>query len=160
MIPDTITIQLRSFNEPDLLIDSVRIILDQTGNGSGRFFNAINNTPYYLVVKHRNSLETWSASSVVFTNNQLTYDFTTSQNKAYGNNLKLIGTKWCIYSGDVNQNGLIGIEDLTMIFTDNVLGTQGHNSTDLNADGYVDAEDLSIVFINSVTGIEVKRPVK
>lgn len=159
MIPDTITIQLRSFDEPDLLIDSVRIILDQTGNGSGRFNNAENNTPYYLVVKHRNSLETWSASSVVFSNNQLTYDFTTSQNKAFGNNLKLVGTKWCIYSGDVNQDGYIETEDLSRIFIDNINGVTGYVTTDLNGDGFVEIEDLNIVFINSISGVETKRPI-
>ncbi len=158
MTPDTVVIELRSFDFPGLLVDSVKFLLDQNGNGNGRFFNAVNNEPYYLVLKHCNALETWSASSVTFVNNQLTYDFTTSQTKAFGNNLKLIGSKWCIYSGDINQDGFIDANDLNSVFIDNFNGVQGYVPTDLNGDGFVEIEDLNIVFINSLSGVESKRP--
>lgn len=159
MVPDSVVIQLRNFEEPALLIDSVKIVLNQNGLGTGWFNNAHNNEQYYLVIKHRNALETWSSSSVTFVNSQLTYDFTTSRDKAFGNNLKLIGTKWCIYSGDINQDGFIEAEDLSQVFIDNINGVQGFVPTDLNGDGFVEIEDLNIVFINSISGVETKRPI-
>ena len=59
-------------------------------------------------------------SGVQFTAGNLFYDFTTAQNKAYGNNLKLVNGKWCIYSGDVNQDGFIDINDQSQVFIDNI----------------------------------------
>lgn len=158
MIPDTVTVELRNSFEPYALVDEVKILLNQNGNGSGRFYTAVNNIPYYLVLKHRNALETWSSAPLIFTNNQLAYDFTTSQDQAFGNNLKLVGNKWCIYSGDVNQDGMIETDDLSKIFTDNVEGVQGYTATDLNGDNFIEIEDINIVFRNSVSGIEIKRP--
>ena len=72
------------------------------------------------ILKYRNALETWSTSPQTFTANDLTYDFTIGSDKAYGNNLKLFGGKWCIYGGDVNQDGFVETGDLNTVFTDNV----------------------------------------
>lgn len=158
MKPDTITIELRSSTAPYAKIDEARIFLNSNGQGSGKFYSAVNGTPYYLVIKHRNSVETWSASAQVFTNGVLTYDFTTASNKAFGNNMKLINGKWCIYSGDVNQNGFVNSQDLNLVFNDNINGSSGYLSTDVNGDLFTEIDDLSIVFINSVLGRESVRP--
>lgn len=158
MTVDTITVQLRGSNFPYSLIDQTEIILDEAGNGSGRFYSALNATPYYIVVKHKNSIETWSASPQSFTANLLTYDFTSGSGKAFGNNLKLINGNWCIYSGDVNQDGFINFQDLNTVFTDNVNGVTGNSVTDLNGDLFTEINDVSKVFINSILGIERKRP--
>ena len=48
------------------------------------------------------------------------------QNKAYGNNLKLVGTKWCIYGGDVNQDGFVDTADLNLVYTANITGAAGY----------------------------------
>jgi hypothetical protein len=88
----------------------------------------------------------------------LTYDFTTGQNKAYGNNLKLVGTKWCIYGGDVNQDGFVETADVNLVFSDNVNGATGYISTDLNGDNFVEIEDLNIVFINNFLGVQRQTP--
>ncbi|MEZ4690101.1 MAG: hypothetical protein R3A12_07920 [Ignavibacteria bacterium] len=37
------------------------------------------------------------------------YDFTDSGNKSLGLRSKLIGTKYCLISGDVNQDGVINV---------------------------------------------------
>jgi hypothetical protein len=132
--------------------------LNDNGSGSARFTNASNGTPYYIVLKHRNAVETWSALPQTFTANTLSYDFTTGSDKAYGNNLKLVGTKWCICGGDVNQDGFVETVDLNLVFTDNVNGTTGYISTDLNGDMFTEIEDLNIVFTNNVLGVERKTP--
>jgi hypothetical protein len=109
-------------------------------------------------LKHRNGLETWSKTGQTFTSNALAYDFTSASDKAYGNNLVLKNNKWCIYSGDVNQDGFISSEDLNIIFNNNVNGEMGYLETDLNGDLFIEIEDLNIVFVNSVFSIECKRP--
>lgn len=86
------------------------------------------------------------------------YDFTTGQNKAHGNNLKLIGTKWCIYGGDINQDGFVNATDLNSIYTQNIFGAVGYIPTDLNGDSLTEIEDLNIVFRNNVLGIHRIKP--
>jgi hypothetical protein len=158
MVPDSVNVQLRNTTAPYSLVDQTKILLNGNGQGSASFTNASNGTPYYIVLRHRNAVETWSALPQTFTANSLTYDFTTAANKAYGNNLKLIGTKWCIYGGDVNQDGLVETADLSLVFNDNVIGITGYIPTDLNGDMFTEIEDLNIVFTNNTLGVERKTP--
>ena len=55
MIPDSVTIELRNSSFPYSLVDQTKIFLNSSGQGNGKFYNAENGTPYYLVLKHRNS---------------------------------------------------------------------------------------------------------
>jgi hypothetical protein len=158
MIPDTVRIELRNASSPYTIVDETQIFLDTNGQGTGRFYNAVNGTPYYIVVKHRSAVETWSNLPQTFTANSLSYDFTSASNKAYGNNLKLINGRWCIFGGDINQDGLVETSDLNQVFNDNVNGATGYISTDLNGDNFTEVEDLSIVFRNNILGVEKKTP--
>ena len=158
MTTDTVTVELRNTSAPYSLVDQAKINLNSSGQGTVKFFNALNETPYYLVIKHRNALETWSASAQTFANNTMSYDFTSDASKAFGSNLKLVGTKWCIFGGDINQDGVVNTQDLNSVFLDNVSGTTGYTSSDLNGDYYTDIDDLSRVFMNNVLGILIKKP--
>ncbi len=158
MTPDTVNVELRSNTFPYLKIDETRVYLDRSGQGNGLFLNAENMTPYYLIVKHRNALETWSSNAVTISSNQLSYDFTTGVNKALGNNLVNKNGKWCMFSGDVNGDGFIDVADLNQVFIDNINGAEGYIVTDLNGDMITEIEDLNIVYMNSILGVEVKRP--
>ena len=158
MVPDTVLVELWNTSSPYSVVDQTKILLNTNGQGTGRFYNAVNGTPYYLVVKHRSALETWSALPQTFTANTLNYDFTTGSNKAYGNNLKLVGTKWCVYGGDVNQDGLVNNTDVNSVYTENVNGVTGYVTTDLNGDNYTEIEDLNIVFRNNVLGAAKQSP--
>lgn len=62
MIKDTARVYLRSTSSPYAIIDSSKSVLDSNGKGTFSFPNAINGTPYYIVVKHQNSVETWSST--------------------------------------------------------------------------------------------------
>ena len=158
MIPDTVTVELRNNSLPYSLVDQTKIYLDSSGQGTGKFYNAINGTPYFLVLKHRNAIETWSATTQTFSNSVLTYDFTTGSDKSYGNNLILVGSKWCLPSGDVNQDGIVDIHDLNLVFISNFSGVTGFSASDVNGDMFTEIKDLSLVFINYVLGVERKRP--
>ncbi|MEO8209679.1 MAG: hypothetical protein ABI840_03890, partial [bacterium] len=94
-----------------------------TGKTNLCFGNAVfNGSGYYLRVKSINHLATWSAlPNIVFAAGgppNATYDFTTSPSKAFGNNQILEGTKYCIYNGDVNQDGTIDLSDGGLIDND------------------------------------------
>lgn len=158
MKPDTVIVELHNSASPYSLVDQTKIFLNSNGQGTGRFYNAQNGIPYYIVVKHRNAVETWSSSPQTFSGSVLTYDFTTGSDKAYGNNLKLIGSKWCIFGGDVNQDGFVETADVNLVFNDNINGAVGYVSTDLNGDSLTEIEDLNIVFRNNVLGVHRIKP--
>lgn len=158
MISDSVTIELRNSVSPYGLVDQDKILLNQNGQGTAKFYNAVNGTPYYLVLKHRNSIETWSAGTQTFSNYSLTYDFTTSSSKAYGNNLINKFGKWCIFSGDVNQDGYINSSDVNLVYSDNILGITGYKNTDINGDLLTEIDDLNTVFVNSVFGVMRRKP--
>ncbi|MBK6876389.1 MAG: hypothetical protein IPG99_08025 [Ignavibacteria bacterium] len=88
------------------------------------------------------------------------YDFTTDSSKAYGNNQIKKESKWCIYNGDINQDGFIDGSDLGL--TDNAaqLGSVGYVITDVTGDYFVDGSDLQVVDNNSTgfIGIESRKP--
>lgn len=141
-LSDTITVQFRSTSSPFNLIDSKKILFDSLGIGTSTFTNVVEGGSYYLVIKRRNSIETWSKTPVTFNYHNLTYDFTTDSTKAFGNNLNKVGNKWCIYSGDVNQDGAVNVVDLALIFDSAFHYLIGYLETDLNADGITDLSDL------------------
>jgi hypothetical protein len=121
----------------DLNADGTLTISTIPGSISGNFF---------IVIKHRNSIETWSATAVPFGSSTIEYDFTTAATKAYGDNMKLISGVYAIYSSDPNQDGSVDGSDMLMI--DNASKPpvlQGYNPEDLNGDGSVDGTDMLMV---------------
>jgi photosystem II stability/assembly factor-like uncharacterized protein len=159
---DTVTAYLHNTNFPYSRIDSSKIAIDSlTFSGVYRFNNAPSGT-YYISVKHFQSIETWSKSGgEVLTNNGsiYNYDFTTSSSKAYGSNLKLKGSKYCIYSGDLNQSGFVDATELSMVENDAAQFVTGRLVlTDINGDEIVDASDYLIVDNNAYNFIGIIRP--
>ncbi|MFA5404896.1 MAG: hypothetical protein WC358_08180 [Ignavibacteria bacterium] len=98
---------------------------------------------YYIIVKHRNHLETWSANAMYFsTGNTVSYDFTNDVSKAYGNNMKQVGSVWVLYGGDANNDGFVNSADYEMYKTQ--FGIWGYVPCDYNGDWFVDGYDLPI----------------
>jgi hypothetical protein len=98
-------------------------------------------------MKHFNSIETWSRSGgeILPLTDTAYYDFTTSLSQAYGNNLKLKNGKYCFFSGDVNQDGIIDATDMSIVDNDSYAGISGrYLRSDLNGNNFVDAADLSV----------------
>jgi len=158
MVRDTVRVYLRNTISPYSIVDSATSVLDSTGYGTFYFPNAVNGTLYYIVVKHRNSIETWSNQGKMFTSYQLSYDFITAANKAYGDNLILKGIRYCIYSGDVNQDGSIDLSDIINVYNDVTNLVTGYVATDVNGNGVVDLNDLIIAFNNSNAFVSIRRP--
>lgn len=103
---DTITVELRNSASPYNLIQSMKSIGGQGIAKEIQFSQAVNGTSYYMVVKHRNSIETWSSTAASFASGELTYNFTTSLSQAFGNNMVQSNANpevYAFYSGDVDQ---------------------------------------------------------
>lgn len=144
MAGDTAFILLRNSISPYTIIDSSKSFLNSTGTGVFEFSNTENATDYFLTIKHRNSIETWSMNSVKFNLNNLSYDLTESDTSAFGNNLKLTDFNpftYAVFSGDVNQDGTVDLSDGSLIDNDIFNFTTGYVVTELNGDGTVDIAD-------------------
>jgi len=155
---DTLNVQLRYASSPYNLVETIK---GTGGLGTAhqfQFSNAVNGTPYYIVVKHRNSIETWSGHVSSFTSGALTYNFTTASNQAFGNNMKYVGSLWSFYSGDVNQDDVVDLTDIVSIFNDVSSFTSGYVNTDLTGDLFVDLSDLTIAYNNSADFAHLIRP--
>ena len=83
----------------------------------------------------------------------MSYDFSISSDQAFGNNLTLKGNKYCIYSGDVNQDRIIDAEDLSITDNDTFINLSGYVISDVNGDNTVDAGDLSITDNNTYMSV-------
>ncbi len=148
---DTVKAYLKNTVPPFNTIDSsLSIINPVTFEGSFEF-NYAPSGIYMIKVNHMNSIETWSkAGGESFTNDSKNYyNFSCSISQAYGNNQILIGSKYCIYSGDVNQDGLIDLTDVLLISNDASIFSAGYLVTDLNGDNLTDLTDLLMGFNNS-----------
>lgn len=159
-IEDSVRVYLHQITNPYNAVDSARTSIDSLSLSGLCFFNNAPTGKYYIRIKHRNGLETWSRTGGDSLKRGLanSYDFTTDSTKAYGNNEKLKGSVYCIYSGDVNQNGVIDVIDNSLIDDDVYNFVTGFNNTDLNADGIVDVLDLSIVDTNANNFVSLQRP--
>jgi len=104
------------------------------------------NGMYYIGIRHRNSIEVWSSLPVNFgLVSIINYDITTNASQVYGNNLKQIGSRYVIYGGDVNQDGLIDSSDMIPVDNDSRIFNTGYLDTDVNGDGLVDSSDMIIL---------------
>lgn len=158
MIPDSLNIKLRNSTPPYVIIDSSTSAMDASGSGEFNFVDAANSTDYYIELSHRNSINTWSSLPMKFLINELNTDFTLNASQAFGNNLILKGSKYCIYSGDVNKDGFIDLSDLILIQNDASEFLSGYVLSDLNSDSLVDLQDELICYNNSINFIRELRP--
>jgi len=152
MVRDTVRVYLRNGSSPYAIVDSAKTYLSTSGTGTFTISNISNGVPYYIQLKHRNSIETWSDSGKSFAGNSLTCDFTTSDSKAYGNNMTGIDAspvRFGIYSGDVNQEGSVDLSDVLLVYNDASGFVTGYVNTDVNGDNSTDLSDVIITYNNS-----------
>ena len=145
-ISDSITVSLASPATKQILW-STKTLLNTTGTANALFPQPALGASYYIVVKHRNSLETWSQGTFAFNAPDTIYDFSNAANKAFGNNqVQVEPGVFAIHSGDINQDGIINATDFVTV--DNTLGIgifTGYISTDVNGDGILESSDYSFM---------------
>ncbi len=156
---DTVTAFLRNSTSPYQIVDSAKALIDPLNFTAGFCFNNADSGSYYIMLRHRNSIETWSkvGGEVLSRTSPLYYDFTTTASQVFGSNLKYKGNKYCIITGDIVQDGFIDGSDLLIIDNDAYLFASGdYLRSDLSGDGYTDGIDMQIADNNRSR--EVIRP--
>ncbi len=142
---DSITITVI---EPATLVtlDSQIGILDVDGHVTVSFNDSImDHRPYFLKFNHRNSIETWTAGPIVL-DSTTTLNFSDDPFKAFGGNLVDLGNGvYGLYSGDVDQNGIIDMTDFEAIGLGTSQFFTGYTNEDLTGDGMVESADYSMV---------------
>jgi len=161
---DSIEVNLWSANNlsaptPDY---SVKTIIHTNGSIAAEFPRSTLNNNYYVALKHRNSIEVWSAEPIKIipiTN----YDFSSSMSSAYTEGFNdpmkwVSGNKYAMYGGDVNQDGTIDLFDAQI--SDNGAANLlfGYDASDCNGDGSTDLFDLQLIDNNSILLLFYARP--
>ncbi len=164
-ISDSVTIELAEGVSPYNILYTLNSTLDTNGNGSFDFPSAVYGNEYYIILKHRNSLETWSSIPVLFDDTLIQYDFSTSAGQAYGNNLVNMDGEYCLFSGDVSngiihgvQDGIIDHNDYEAMEEGILLFITGYSVFDLTGDGIVESSDISLGETNAFLNLIVQRP--
>jgi hypothetical protein len=161
MVSDTVKVYLRNAASPYAVADSAKAPVNSSGLRTFIFPNEFNGIEYYIVLKHRNSIETWSKTPQAFSGNSLTYNFATANTQAYGDNMIQVDAspvRFGIYSGDVNQDGTVDATDVSMIDNDAFYFISGYVVTDLTGDNFVDGTDFAIADNNAASFVSVIRP--
>lgn len=73
---DSIIIELHSVDTPDDVIASANALLHTDGSSVTIFPSSLLNNSYYLVIRHYNTIETWSKNPVAFNLPAISFDFT------------------------------------------------------------------------------------
>jgi hypothetical protein len=96
---------------------------------------------YYIVIRHRNHLAVMSADSVLLSSSSTLYDFTLSQNQAYGTSsmAELVSGVFGMISGDANGDGIVDVSDRNDTWNDRL--QSGYKNSDVTLDGIVDVSD-------------------
>ncbi len=148
-VRDTVKAFLAQSSAPYAFADSSSSFLSDSGTGL-LVFNRAASGNYYLVIRHRNHLELWSALPLALTNGTTSisaYDFSASAGAAYGTNpMKQVGAVFTAWGGDVNQDGVVDFLDRNLTWNSRTLA--GYHATDCNGDNITDGADATIVLNN------------
>jgi pectate lyase len=157
---EDITVELHNAASPYGLVTSTAALLKTNGNAICTFVSGPNGS-YFIVVKARNTIDTWSAAPQTVGAIPLTYDFTSAATKAFGSNMaNLGGGVYGLFSGDVDasHDGNVDTIDYPFWESDSNNFESGVFRTDLNGDGNVDTIDFPIWENNSNNFVSVAKP--
>ena len=142
-LTDTVTVELRNAFDPNIVEGVSKVVVGTEGTGAALFPETAPGE-YWIVLKHRNSIQTWSALPSLLPG---TYDFTTSPSQAFGGNVVDVYGEgiYAIFTGDVNQDEFIDIFDFPNYDFDNQnFVSFQYVNTDFNGDGFVDIFDFPV----------------
>jgi uncharacterized lipoprotein YddW (UPF0748 family) len=157
---DTVLVYLANNFSPYVILDSAKEVIDSITFSGNFLFKEAPSGNFYFILKHRNSIETWSKAGgeSIVKGSSGSYNFTLSSSAAYGSNMTQRGTRWCIYSGDINQDGIVDSTDFILTVSDSFLYKSGYLITDLSGDKFIDIEDCVLVDNNLFRRIQKVVP--
>ncbi len=160
-IADKIDVELHNETSPFATVFT-QTNVDLLTNGTASINTACaNNGNYYVAIKNRNHLQTWSALPLPFNSPANTYyDFTTSMIQAYGIDAQkqVPNGKYAFPLGDLDQSGWVDSDDFNVFELDLIIGVVGFTPTDFNGSGWVDSDDFNIFEPNLTIGVTAQYP--
>ncbi|MBK8983116.1 MAG: hypothetical protein IPM38_12510 [Ignavibacteria bacterium] len=161
-LQDTIRVYLHRTDFPNIAVDSAISVVGSNAVVGSLLFNKALDGTYYRVVKHRNSIETWSNIGVAYTRGSGSHhNFIQPSGQAYGNNQAIVSITpeyRGIFSGDCDQDDFIDIADLAIIDNQVFNFAAGYVIGDLNGDLFVDLTDYTYADNNSNNFVGVVAP--
>ncbi len=149
-VVDWVLVTLRSGTAAATGVDTVAAFLKKDGSvvaldgTSVVTFPGVKYGNYYVVLTHRNHLRIMTANALVLNGGSSQYDFSTALTKAYSagaDGMKLVGSRYTLFAGDGNGNGVINAVDRNSIWRVQNGSTAGYYSGDFNLDSNVNAVD-------------------
>jgi hypothetical protein len=155
---DTITVELYDGATGATLAASAKGVILTDGTVSLSLPADVVGNDYYIAVKHRNTVATWSANAVTF-GATTSYDFTSAATQAFGDNMIEVETGvFAMFTGDINQDEFVDPFDYPAFELDNYNFGSGYLATDLNGDGFVDPFDYPVFELNNYNFVMSTHP--
>jgi hypothetical protein len=142
---------------------SEKVILHNDGSAAASFATAPAGL-YWVAVKHRNHIETWSSAIQSLVSGSNSYNFSTSLTQAYDDGFNPpmagmdAGTVFAFYGGDVNQDGTVDGLDMNDVDFYASIFAFGYDVTDVTGDGATDGLDMNVIDFNSGLFLFYARP--
>ncbi len=157
---DTVHFYLHRTVPPYSIEDSSTALLDTLTLTANAIFRSAPSGSYFIQVRHLNTLETWSKSggNAYDEDSINVYDFTSASSQAFGNNMVLKGTRYCLFSGDIDQDGTIDLSDIAIAFNEASNFSTGYLPADVNGDNIADLTDIIITFNNASSFVSKITP--
>ena len=144
-VADHITVELHNSTTYATIVYSATDVPLNTDGTATLQIPGIYSGLYYITIRHRNSLETTTATAISFIGNTVNQSFGSPANVYGGNLVQMIDSHYAIFGGDVNQDGIIDLSDASMVDNQvSAFGT-GYIVEDVNGDGIIDLSDSSII---------------
>ncbi|MBK7173708.1 MAG: hypothetical protein IPH84_10855 [Bacteroidales bacterium] len=157
-VSDEITVELANGSMPYETVYTANNVLLYTNGKCAFSIPAELTGSYYIVVKHRNSIETWSAAPVTFTGSTISYDFSSAAGQAFGDNMIMLGSIYALFGGDATQDNIVDGSDMAVVDNASTSVATGYLAEDINGDGIVDGSDMAVIDNNSTGVISTIKP--
>lgn len=146
-LTDSVNVILYEAVYPHSAVASKRVVVHTDGTATCIFPPLMGS--YYVGIKNRNTLYTWSSNPVALGQIAAMYDFTTSSSMVYGDNaIEMEPGIWALYMGDLNDDENIDLFDLNTLEDDISNFLYGYVATDINGDGNADLLDTQVMSDN------------
>jgi len=157
-VADQITIELHSASSYSTIVYTISNVPLSTSGTATVTIPAAYAGSYYITVKHRNSLETTTVTTVSFSASVISQSFGSPSNIYGGNLASTYDGRYVIYAGDVNQDGFIDTQDYVDIDNDSYNYMAGYLISDVDGNGMVDTNDYIFVDNNNYNYISTVHP--
>ena len=161
-IADKIDLELHQSNAPYTTINSQNNLVLSTSGIITAATPCGDSSDYYIAIKNRNHLETWSALPIPFNSQNIYYDFTTNGMQAYGTDAQrnVNPNVYAFYLGDLDQGGWVDAIDFNVFEPDLTVGSTGFYTSDFNGSGWVDSDDFNLFEPRLTMGVSSQWPGK